>query len=97
MIVVYREQDCETGNANADGYDGEQKAVLRSVGQPRDQHREAKRCSPRRDRVQLRLNGTVAVALDDLWTEVRVAIGRHNQPKVHETADENLGIFEREV
>jgi hypothetical protein len=93
-VVVNGDEYCEAGNADADWQDGEEETVLELVGEVCDDHTEAKSSGPRRNGMQLRLDGRVAVALDNGRGEISVSVGRYNQPKVHETADEDLGVFE---
>lgn len=90
---MYGDEDGESSYAYAYGDDGEEEAVLQLIGQVRDRHAEPKGSSPRRYRVELRLDGRVAVRLDDLGTEVRVAVRRNDQTEVHEATDDDLGIF----
>lgn len=44
--------------------------------------------------MQLGLNVAVAIAFDNSRTEVSIAISRHNEPKVHEAADDDFEVLE---
>src|SRR5690348_9322535 len=85
-VVVNRNKDCEASNANTDWEDCEGKTVLQAIRAPRNQHGEAECCRPWRHAVQLCLDRAVAVALDDLWREVRVSVRGHDETEVHEAA-----------
>lgn len=91
---MYRDENSEASDANAYGNKGKQKAVFQLVRQVRDGHAESKGSGPRWHGVELRLDGRVAVGLDDLGTEVGIAVRRHNQSEVHESADDDLRVFE---
>lgn len=93
-IVMYGNEDSESGDADCNWKDGEHEAVLEPVREPRNKHGETKSGCPWRYTVQLCLDGRVAVILDDGRGEVSVSVGGHNQSKVHESANKNLGVFE---
>ena len=69
-------------------------AVLRFVGDVRDNHGPAKRGSPRRYTVQLGLDLPVAVALNDTWGEVGIGVCRDDEAKVHKPTKPDLEILE---
>lgn len=93
VVVVHGDEDAEADDGEADGGDGEGETVLELVAEVGDDHGEGERGCPGGHRVQLRLDSRVAVRLDDAGGEKGVAVRRHNEAEVHETADEDLVIF----
>lgn len=73
-IVVHDHEDGEAGDGNEDGDYGEEESVAEAVREGGDQHAESEGACPWRDRVELRLDVTVAVGLDDGGREIRVAV-----------------------
>lgn len=44
--------------------------------------------------MQLSLNLTVSVALDDSWSKVGISVRGNDETKVHEAGDNYFGVFE---
>jgi hypothetical protein len=93
-VVVHRDEYCEASDADADREYGEKEAVFQTIRKPRNQHAKPKGCGPGRHAVELCLDGTVAVALNDGGGEICVSVGGHDEAEVHEAADEDLEVFE---
>lgn len=83
-MSISTQQHCEARNREEDAKDDEEEAMPGFVGQDGDDHGEHEGSCPWRYRVQLCLDGAVAVALDDRGREVGVAICGNDQSEVHE-------------
>ena len=70
---MHRDQDCKTDDGDADGEDGEAKAMTGFVAQVGEEHGEAEGGGPGGHGVQLCLDFAVAVAVDYCGAEVGVA------------------------
>ena len=92
--VMGREQDGESGNGHGDGEEGEKEAVFGQVGEVGDDEGEDEGGGPGGHAVQLSADLGVAVRLDDAGGEEGVAVCGHEQPKVHEAAQEDFVVFE---
>jgi len=64
------------------------------IGGDSDDHTQPKRDGPRRDRIELSLDRTVAERSDDGGGEEGIAIPRNDEAEVHETTEEDLEILE---
>lgn len=93
-VVVYSNENGETGDADSNRKKREEEAVLEAITEPGYYHGKPECSGPRRHAVKLGLDRAVAVALDNTRREVGVSIGRNNQSKVHEASDNDLGIAE---
>lgn len=93
-VVVHGDEDAETGDGEADWQERERETVLKFVAEVGDDHGEGEGGRPRRDRVELRADRGIAVGLDDAGGEEGVPVRRHDEPKVHEPAHENLVVSE---
>lgn len=93
-IIVNGDEDAESDDGNANCKDGEAETMAGLVRDERNGHGKAESHSPRRNGVQLCLNRTVAVSLDDTRREVGVAVSRHNKAKVHESSNDDLVVLE---
>lgn len=93
-IVVDGNENSKADNGNANGADGKSESMPRLVRQESDAHREAERHCPGRNTVQLRLDGRVAVGLEDAWRKIGVSVSRDDETKVHEAAEDDLVILE---
>lgn len=91
-VVVDGQQHGEAGDGNADGYNGEEESVADPVAQERNHHGEAESNRPWRHRVQLCLDHAVVVRRDNGRAEKGIAVRRHDQPKVHEAAQDDLDV-----
>ncbi len=94
MVMMLCDQDRKAGDRNADWNHCEEEAMPESIREKSNKHAEAKRSSPRRDRVQLGLDIAISIGLNDAWSEVCVAVGWDDKTKVHQTTQEDLVIFE---
>lgn len=94
VVRVHGDEDTEAGDGDADGNEGEGETVFELVAEEGYDHREGEGCGPGRDGVQLRLDGGVAVCLDDSGGEEGVPVRGDDESKVHEPADEDLVVFE---
>jgi hypothetical protein len=93
-IVMDSQQDSKSGYAYEDGEEGKQEAVLQAVTEPGYCHGEPEGSSPRRNAVELCLDWTVSKVPNNARRKVGVSVGRHDQPKVHEAADNDLDVLE---
>ena len=93
-VVVDVEQDGEASDRDADRDQREQPAVSGQIREISDQHGESEAHGPRRHRVQLRLDGAIPVRLDDRRRKVGVAVGRYDEPEVHEPAKDEFVVLE---
>ena len=73
QVVVYEHENDQAGDRNANRENRVQEAVAGRVARCCHDHGEDESHSPRRDRVQLRLNRTIVVRLEDGGRKVRVA------------------------
>src|ERR1700737_1560289 len=74
QIIMHRDQDRKARNRDTDRYQREKESMTEFVGQVRDDHSEAEGTSPRRDTIELCLDGPVAVGSDDAWGEESIAV-----------------------
>ena len=93
-MVVYGNEDGKASDADADGENREEEAMLEAVGNEGDDHTEAEGSGPGRYGVQLGLNGGVAVTLDDGGAEVCVTVRGDDQAEIHEATDDDFEVFE---
>lgn len=68
--------------------------MLELIGEESDDEREDEGTRPRRDAVQLGADLRIAVGFDDPRCEEGVAVGGHDESEIHESAEEELVIFE---
>ena len=94
LIMVNGDQNAKACNGDESAEHCEQEAVPQAVRKPSHHHRPDKSSGPWRHRVQLGLDWTVAVGLDNGRSKVCVAISRNNHTKVHEAAEEYLWVLE---
>src|SRR5689334_22679193 len=92
-IVVYIDQDSESGDGDEDRAKGIQKTMSVPVAQRCDDHAKHERRSPWRNRAQLCLDWVEVVALDDSWREVGVSVRWNDHAEVHETAEPDLVVL----
>ncbi|KAL9102738.1 MAG: hypothetical protein Q9163_002135 [Psora crenata] len=92
-VVVGDAEDDETRYGYGVAHEDEDKAVLEQVAEESDDQGEGEGGSPRGDAEQLCTDLAVAVRSDDGWGEIRVAVSRDDEAKVHEAAEEDLEIF----
>lgn len=69
VIVVHRKQDGESRDGDADGEYCEKEAMLKSIGDEGDEHCKQKSANPRRDGVELSLDGGVVVCFNNRRSE----------------------------
>lgn len=91
---MHSDENGEPGDAYAYAYDDECESMLGVVGQCRKEHAPAKGTSPRWHRVELRLDGAIAVTFDDRRREQGVAIRRYDKTEVAEARHNDLVVFE---
>lgn len=94
MVVVHGDEDAETGNGEADWDERERETVFEFVAEEGDDHGEGEGGRPGWDTVELCADGRVAVRLYDARGEKGVPVSRHDEPEIHESADEDLVVFE---
>ena len=73
---------------------GEQESMLDQIAEVRHNKSKNERGRPWGHRVQLRLDGRVAICPHDLGRKEGVAVGWDDEAKVHKSAKEDFEIFE---
>ena len=93
-VGVGCQEDGEAGDGHGDGDQREEEAVLEQVGEEGYDEGEDEGGGPGGDGVQLRADLGVAVGVDYARGEEGVAVGWDDEAEVHESAEEDLIVFE---
>ena len=91
-VVMHGEQDREAGDADGDAEHSVGEAVLRVVREHGEEHCETESRGPWGDGVQLRLDGAVAVAVDDAGREVGVCVRWDDEGEIHEARELDFDV-----
>jgi len=94
LVIVHGEHDCEARDRYRDGDDCEDETMFGEVRASSYDHCKCECAGPGWDRVELCLNGRVAVRLHDCGGEEGVSVCWHYHTEVHQTTKNNLIIFE---
>lgn len=93
-VVMYREQDGESSDGYTDSEDCITQAMACLVGNPGQNHGKGESGRPWGYAVQLCLDLAIAIAVDNRRREVRIAVRRYDESKVHKASEPDLVVLE---